>query len=69
LAYTFNEEEFTEGNYPCKVMAIVPKQKNLFLEETAVVVQSPKEHTGSDSILFAEWELCDGYRIVEVSRV
>jgi hypothetical protein len=65
----FNEEEFSEGNYPCKVMAIVPKQKNSFLKETAVVVQSAQKCTGSDSVLFAEWELCDGYHIVEVSRV
>jgi hypothetical protein len=68
-AWIFNEEEFPEGNYPCKVMAIVPKQKNSFLNETAVVVQSAQRRTGSDSVLFAEWELCDGYRIVEVSRV
>jgi hypothetical protein len=26
-----------------------------------------KKQTGSDFILFAEWELCDGYGIVEVS--
>jgi hypothetical protein len=69
VACIFNEEEFPEGNYPCKVMAIVPKQKNSFLQETAVVVQSAQKRTGSDSVLFAEWELYDGYRIVEVSRV
>ena len=68
-ACIFNEEEFPEGNYPCKVMAIVPKPKISFLNKTAVVVQSAQKRTGSDSVLFAEWELCDGYRIVEVSRV
>jgi hypothetical protein len=46
---------------------IVPKQKNLFLKEAAVIVQSAQKSTGSDSVLFAEWELCDGYCIVEVS--
>jgi hypothetical protein len=68
-ACIFNEEKLSEGNYPCKVMTIVPKQKNSFLKETAVVVQSAQKRTGSDSVLFAEWELCDGFCIVEVSKV
>jgi hypothetical protein len=50
-------------------MAIVPKQKNLFLKETVVIVQSAQKRTGSDFVLFAEWEIYDGYCIVEVSRV
>jgi hypothetical protein len=65
-----NEEELTEGNYPCKVMAIVPKQKkNCSLRKLQSLFKSAQKRTGSDSVLFAEWELCNGYCIVEVSRV
>jgi hypothetical protein len=66
---TFNGVAFPEGNYPCKVMAIVPKQHNSFLEETAVIVCSAQARTGNDSVLFAEWQLCDGYHIVELSSI
>jgi hypothetical protein len=68
-ACIFNEKHFPEGNYPCKIMAIVPKQQNAFLDETAVVVQSAERRTGRDSVLFAEWEIHNQYRIVEVSRI
>jgi hypothetical protein len=63
-ACTFNGKAFPEGNYPCKVMAILPKQHNAFLEETAVIVQSAESRTGKDSVLFVEWKLMEGYHIV-----
>jgi hypothetical protein len=63
-ACTFNGKAFPEGNYPCKVMAILPKQHNAFLEETAVIVQSAESRTGKDSVLFVEWKLMEEYHIV-----
>jgi hypothetical protein len=68
-ACTFEGKSFPEGNYPCKVMAIVPKQHNAFLEETAVVVQSAQSRTGSDSVLFVEWNLMVGYHVVSLSSI
>jgi hypothetical protein len=68
-ACTFKGRTFPEGNYPCKLMAIVPKQHNAFLEETAIIVCSAQGRTGNDSVLFTEWELCDGYFIVELSSI
>jgi hypothetical protein len=68
-ACTYNGMAFPEGIYPCKVMAIVPKQRNAFLEETAVVVRSAQARTGNDSVLFSEWQLCDGYHIVQLSSI
>jgi hypothetical protein len=59
-----NGKVFPEGNYPCKVVAIVPKQHNAFIDETAIIVQSAKARTGKDSVLFVEWELMEGYHIV-----
>jgi hypothetical protein len=50
-------------------MAIVPKQRNAFLKETAVVVRSAQSRTGNDSVLFTEWQLCDGYHVVELSSI
>jgi hypothetical protein len=64
-ACIFNGKVFPGGYYPCKVMVIVPKQHNAFTEETAVVVQSAQGCTGNDSVLYAEWELMEGYHIVE----
>jgi len=68
-ACTFNGKAFPEGNYPCKVMAIVPKQHNAFLEETEVIVQSAQSRTNNDSVLFVEWELMVGYHVVAVSSI
>jgi hypothetical protein len=68
-ACTLNGKAFPEDNYPCKVMAIVPKQHNAFLDETAVIVQSAQAHMGNDSVLFVEWELMVGYHIVAVSSI
>jgi hypothetical protein len=68
-ACTYNGMAFPEGIYPCKVMAIVPKQRNAFLEETALVVRSAQARTGNDSVLFSEWQLCDGYHIVQLSSI
>jgi hypothetical protein len=50
-------------------VAIVPKQHNAFLEETAVVVQSAQSRTGSDSVLFVEWNLMVGYHVVSLSSI
>jgi hypothetical protein len=36
---TIKKRKFLEGNYPCKVLAILPKQQNSFLGETKVIVQ------------------------------
>jgi hypothetical protein len=63
-AWELNGKEIPEGNYPCKVLAIVPKQQNTFLEETIIVIQSAQALTGNDSVLFVEWELMDGYHLV-----
>jgi hypothetical protein len=60
---------YPEGNYPCKVMAILPKQRNEFLEETEIIVQSAQARTGTDSVLFNEWELMDGYFVVSPSSI
>jgi hypothetical protein len=68
-ACTFNGNTFPEGNYPCKVMAIVPKQYNAFLVETEVIVQSAQSRTNNDSVLFVEWELMVGYHVVPVSSI
>ena len=68
-ARRINGKVFPDDNYPCKVMAIVPKQRNPCLEETSIVVCSAQSRTGNGSVLFAEWELCDGYHIVALSRI
>jgi hypothetical protein len=62
-ACSFNGKLFPEDNYPCKVMAMVPKGRNVFLEETGIVVQSEQACTGKESALFVEWELMDGYHV------
>jgi hypothetical protein len=68
-ACTYNGNTFPEGNYPCKVLAILPKQQNEFLEETEIIVQSAKARTDKDSVLFVEWELMDGYYVVTPSSI
>ena len=68
-ACTFNGKAFPECNYPCKVMAIVPKQHNVFLEETEVIVQSAQSRTNNDSVLFVEWEIMAGYHVVAASSI
>ena len=37
---TYNGKTYLDDNYPCKVLAIIPKQHNMFLDETVLVVQS-----------------------------
>jgi hypothetical protein len=68
-AFRFNGKPIPQGDYPCKVLAIVPKQHNAFLEETEVVVQRAQTPTGNDSVLFTEWELMAGYHVVSLSRI
>jgi hypothetical protein len=38
-ACTIKKKKFPKGNYPCKVIATLPKQHNSFLGETEVIVQ------------------------------
>jgi hypothetical protein len=68
-ACTIAKKKFPEGNYPCKVLAILPKQHNSFLRETEVIVQCAGSKTKKDSVLFEEWKLMDGYYIVSVSAI
>jgi hypothetical protein len=57
---------FPGGMYPCKVLAIVPKQFNPFLDETHILVKSALIHTQNDSVLFTEWKLMDDYLFVPI---
>jgi hypothetical protein len=68
-AHILNGKVFPEGRYPCKVMAIVPKQQNAFIEETSIVVQRAQARTENDSVLFVEWELMEGYHIVAPNSI
>ena len=68
-ACTIKKKKFPMGNYPCKVLAILPKQHNSFLPETEVIVQCAGTKTKKDSVLFEEWTLLDGYYIVSVSAI
>ena len=60
---------YKEGNYPCKVLAIVPKEKNDFLEETEIVVWCAEKRTDKDSVLFTKWQLMDGYFRVGIESI
>ena len=51
---TVNGKRFPEDEYPGKVVAIIPKQHNSFLDETVLVVQSAQSQTGTNSVLFKE---------------
>jgi hypothetical protein len=66
---TYDGITYQDDNYPCKVLAIIPKQHNTFLDETVLVVQSAQSRTLNDSVLFTEWLLMDGYHIVPVESV
>ena len=68
-AGTVKKKKFVEGNYPCKVLAILPEQHNSFLEETIVIIKCAQSKTKKDSVLFEEWTLMDGYYIVPVSCI
>ena len=68
-ACTHNGKSIPKGDYPCKLLSIIPKQHNVFLEETEVVVQRAQFRTGNDSVLFTEWELMAGYHVVSLSKV
>jgi hypothetical protein len=63
---TIKKKKFPKGNYPCKVLAILQKQHNPFLDETEVIVQCAGSKTKKDSVLFEEWTLLDGCYIVSV---
>ena len=60
---------FPEGNYPCKVMTIIPKEKNELLEETLVIVRSSHSRIRHRSLLFTHWTLMDGYIVVPISSI
>jgi len=64
-----NGVTYPNGNYPCKVLAIIPKQYNTFIEETSILVQSALARTENDSVLFTEWELMDGYIVVPIDSI
>ena len=68
-ACTIKKKKFPMGNYPCKVLAILPKERNSFLSETEVIVQCAGTKTKKDSVLFEEWTLMDGYYIVSASAI
>jgi hypothetical protein len=68
-ACTIKKKKFFEGNYPCKLLAILPKEQNSFLDETEVIVQCAGLKTKKDSVLFEEWTLMDGYNVVPVSAI
>jgi hypothetical protein len=68
-ACTIKNKKFPKGNYPCKVIAILPKQHNSFLGETEVIVQCAGSKTKKDSVLFEEWTLMDEYYTVSVAAI
>jgi hypothetical protein len=53
-ACTIKKKKFPKGNYPCKVVAILPKQHNAFLGETEIIVQCAGSKTKNSSVLFEE---------------
>jgi hypothetical protein len=55
--------------YPCKVLAIVPKQFNPFLDETHILVKRALARTQNDSVLFTEWTLMDDYLFVPIDSI
>ena len=68
-ACTIKNKKFPKGYYPCKVIAILPKQHNSFLGETEVIVQCAGSKTKKDSVLFEEWTLMDGYYTISVAAI
>jgi hypothetical protein len=70
-ACTIKKKKFLKGNYPCKVVAILPKQHNSLsvLGETEVIDQCAGLKTKKDSVLFEEWTLMDGYYTVSVATI
>jgi hypothetical protein len=66
---TINEVIFPGGMYPCKVLAIVPKQFNPFLNETHILVKRALARTQNDSVLFTEWKLMDDYLFVPIDSI
>jgi hypothetical protein len=68
-ACTIKKKKFLKGNYPCKVVAILPKQHNLFLGETEVIVQCAGSKAKKNSVLFEEWTLMDGYYTVLAAAI
>lgn len=65
----FNGKTYEEGIYPAKVYAVVPMEKNNFLQETEIVIHCADSRTQNDSVLFTEWKLMDGFFRVPVQSV
>jgi hypothetical protein len=68
-ACTMKKKKFLKGNYPCKVVAILPKQLNSFLGETEVIFRCAGSKTKKDSVLLEEWTLMDGDYTVLVAAI
>jgi hypothetical protein len=66
---SMNGVTYPGGLYPCKVLAIVPKQFNPCLDETHILVKSALAPTQNDSVLFTEWKLLDGYLFVPIDSI
>jgi hypothetical protein len=68
-ACTIKKKKFLKGNYPCKVVAILPKQHNSLLGETEVIVQCAGSKTKKVSVLFEEWTLMDEYNTISIAAI
>jgi hypothetical protein len=66
---TIKRKTFPKGEYPCKVLAVLPQQKNSFLRETELIVKCAGSKTKKGSVLFEEWTLVDGYFSVSVTAI
>jgi hypothetical protein len=66
---TMDGVTYPDGKYPCKVLAIVPKQFNPYLEETHILAKSALARTHNDSVLFTEWMLMDHYLLVPIDSI
>jgi hypothetical protein len=66
---TIEKKKFPKGDYACKVLAILPHERNPFLSETELIVKCAGSKTKKDSALFQEWTLVDGYFSVSVTAL
>ena len=61
---------YPTGLYPCKVVVVVPHEKNDFLNEMQLVVQCSTQHSEEgDSVLFKEWKMSEVYECISASSV
>jgi hypothetical protein len=66
---TIEKKKFPKGDYACKVLAILPHERNPFLSETELIVKCAGSKTKKDSALFEEWTLVDGHFSVSVTAL